>query len=149
MDWDASRLRTISSSLYHPMWRCTIWYKNVSRCIEATQWFSWRLWPRAGMTVYPPNYAQLESKIPKVQNHLRIMRESNPTWGRTTSTLNNWEWGTNNWRRCESRWVNPTHWNVSEDEESDLKLVWNPKSFLAFDISWTMSSCITNLPFRM
>jgi hypothetical protein len=65
-------------------------------CIEAAQWFTWRLWPKAGVIVYPPNYAQLESKIPKVQKHLRIMRENNPTWGRTTSTLNNWGWESNN-----------------------------------------------------
>ncbi len=62
----------------------------------------------------------------------RIMRETTPTWGRTTSTLNNCGWGTNNWRRCESRWDNPTHWNVSEDEESDLKLIWNPKIVSCF-----------------
>ena len=65
-------------------------------CIDATQWFLWKLWPISGITVYPTGYSELKSDVPEIQNYLNGMRASNPTWGR--SLLNNHEggWGTNN-----------------------------------------------------
>jgi hypothetical protein len=65
-------------------------------CIDATQWFLWKLLPISGITVFPTGYAELKSDVPEIQNYLNGMRASHPTWGR--SLLNNHDggWGTNN-----------------------------------------------------
>jgi hypothetical protein len=67
-----------------------------NECIDATQWFLWKLWPMSGITVYPTGYAELKSDIPEIQDHLNAMRASNPTWGRSLLAMNNEGWGTNN-----------------------------------------------------
>ena len=67
-----------------------------NECIDATQWFLWKLLPISGMTIYPTRYADLKSDIAEIQNHLNAMRASNPTWGRNLLATNNEGWGTNN-----------------------------------------------------
>ena len=48
-------------------------------CIDATQWFLWKLLPISGITVYPTGYAELKSDVPEIQNYLNGMRASHPT----------------------------------------------------------------------
>jgi hypothetical protein len=67
-----------------------------NECIDATQWFLWKLLPISGITVYPTGYVELKSDIAEIQNHLNAMRASNPTWGRSLLAMNNEGWGTNN-----------------------------------------------------
>ncbi len=67
-----------------------------NECIDATQWYLWKLWPSSGITVFPTGYAELKSDIAEIQNHLNAMRAGNPTWGRNLLAMNNGEWGTNN-----------------------------------------------------
>ncbi len=37
-----------------------------NECIDATQWFTWTLWPSPGITVYPTRHAGLKSDIAKI-----------------------------------------------------------------------------------
>ena len=67
-----------------------------NECIDATQWFTWKLWPSSGITVYPTQYALLSSDIPEIQNYLSLMRTDIPTWGRSLLNNHNGGWGTNN-----------------------------------------------------
>jgi hypothetical protein len=67
-----------------------------NECIDATQWFTWKLWPSSGITVYPTQYALLRSDIPEIQNYLNLMRTDIPTWGRSLLNNHNGGWGTNN-----------------------------------------------------
>jgi len=65
-------------------------------CIDATQWFLWKLWPTSGITTYPTEHAALKSDVPEIQNHLNRLRASNPTWGRSLLNIHDEGWGTNN-----------------------------------------------------
>jgi hypothetical protein len=65
-------------------------------CIDATQWFLWKLWPTSGITTYPTEHAALKSDVPEIQNHLNRLRASNPTWGRSLLNPHDGGWGTTN-----------------------------------------------------
>jgi hypothetical protein len=67
-----------------------------NECINATQWYLWKLWPNSGITVYPTRYSELKSDIAEIQNHLNAMRAGNPTWGRNLLAMDDGGWGTNN-----------------------------------------------------